>query len=419
MAIIWKGDEIRYWDLAPKLLKSDGEQGLVPFLGAGVSVSDRAENPAAAEPKYPDAATVEQIAGLLHLDGHARLYLEYAIRMAVRMQASEQVNGLPPGLDELRKKLVDSSYPPFAWELAELFSQVSAYNSLSDRAMKAIERNGLLSADQRERAKSMLLPMLKLAAMTTGLGSATDPLTSISSYYESKGERKDVWRRLYEVVATKEIPTRTHRLIAKAAKLQLGVNTAEDYLIVTTNYDWLMEKALDELQVPYAVLWRNHGDGLIYSRFANLPADELTVLKRRNEPRTPGLAILKKTRSLAIVYKMHGCLYKDLKEQDDGLVVTDGDYVEFISQIDNIIPAHVGQLLGARQILFLGYSFSDWNVRSVYERAISRRGRAKDRDYAVTRSLSQFEQVYFENRDLVVIMAELKEFVDGIEKQKV
>jgi SIR2-like domain len=125
------------------------------------------------------------------------------------------------------------------------------------------------------------------------------------------------------------------------------------------------------------------------------------VLAKRNEARAPEWATLKKNRSLAVVYKMHGCLYKELKEQDDGLVVTDADYVDFISQLDKIIPAHVGGLLGTRQILFLGYSFSDWNVRSVYERAISRRGRAKDRDYAVTRSLSQFEQVYFKNRDLV------------------
>jgi hypothetical protein len=180
-----------------------------------------------------------------------------------------------------------------------------------------------------------------------------------------------------------------------------------------------MDKALDALQVAYAVLGRNRGDGQIYSRFANLADDERNALLKRNQPRLPKEATLKKNRSLAVVYKMHGCLYKDLREQDDGLVVTDADYVEFISKIDNIIPAHVGSLLGPQQMLFLGYSFSDWNVRRVYEGLFSSRVRATGRDYAVTRSLSQFEQVYFDKRDVVVILSDLKEFVEGIEKQNV
>jgi hypothetical protein len=411
---VWKDEEIKYWDLAPKVLQRGPEQELIPFLGAGVSVSDRQDVEPIPDPKYPSTATVDKIAKLLNVGGHARLYLDYALRIAVRMKAWEEVNGPPLDLGQFLAKLVGNAYPPFAWELAELLSQASSYHSLKERALAALEGKDLLSKEQREASKDVLLPMLKLAALTTDLGSATDPLTSISSYYESTSERRDLWRRLYDVMATKQTPTEAHRLLAEAATLQLAAKHADDYLVITTNYDSLMEKALEEKGQPYAVLRPNRRDGLIYTRFAGLDPEEIAFLEKRNEPRQPENCVLKKTRSMAVVYKMHGCLHRDLKEQDDGLVITDADYVEFISHIDRIVPAHVGQLLGAKQILFLGYSFSDWNVRTVYESAVKRRGEHQKQDYAVTRSLSRFEEVYFKNRNMIIVMAGLAKFVEGI-----
>jgi hypothetical protein len=214
---IWKDAGIRYWDLAPKLCRDDGEQEMVPFLGAGVSVSDRNEAEPKLNPPYPDAATVALIAGQLGLNGSALLYFQYAIRVALRMQAYEQANGPPAALNQFVNKLIGNAYPPFAWELAELFSTVSAYSSLQEKALRSLASKDLLSKEDCEKSKDLLLPMLKLMALTTDLGSATDPLTSISNYYEYTSERKDVWRRLHEIFAGKKVPTKIHHMIAAAA----------------------------------------------------------------------------------------------------------------------------------------------------------------------------------------------------------
>jgi len=415
----WQGEDIRYWDLAPKLFKSDGKQDMIPFLGAGVSVSDRQEPEAKVSPKYPDDATIEKVAGLVKVDGQARLYLEYAIRTAIRMQAWEEANGSLPSREQLLERLQQCPYPPFAWELSEMFSQVAAYNSMQDRALKAVNTKELLTQSRIEQFRTALLPMLKLLALTTDLTGSTDPLTSISSYYESKGDRKDLWTRLFSVVAPKEKPTETHRLIAEAADVHLKTDRIwEDYLIITTNYDSLMETALDERGVPYVVLRRNRNDGKVYSRFANMTAQDIQELERLNTPCTPEQCSLQEPRHMAVVYKMHGCLHKQLSDNDDGLVISDSDYVEFISNIQNIIPSHVGRLLGVKQLLFMGYSFSDWNVRSVYEKIISRTAKSNRRDYAVTRSLSRFEEVYFDKRDIVLILTDLRSFVNGIREQR-
>jgi len=411
----WQGDEIRYWDLALKLFKKDGKQEMIPFLGAGVSVSDRREDEIKITPEYPDDSVLEQVATMLKLDGEARLYLEYAIRTAIRMQAWEKANGSLPSREQFLDRLKKCPYPPFAWELSEMFSQVAPYNSMEDTALKALDSKGLLPAARIEQNRAVLLPMLKLLAMTTDLAGRTDPLASISSYYESKGERKDLWDRLHDVVASKETPTETHRLVADAAASHLAASAIwEDYLIITTNYDSLMEKALDEKKVPYAVLRRNRYDGQVYTRFANLSASEEKELERLNTPCIPERCSLQTPRHIAVLYKMHGCLNKDLSERDDGLVISDTDYVDFISNIQTIIPSHVGSLLGTKHLLFLGYSFSDWNVRSLYEKIIMRTAKSNRRDYAVTRSLSRFEEVYFTKRDIIIVLTDLKSFINGI-----
>lgn len=414
----WQGDDIRYWDLAPKLFKSDGKQDMIPFLGAGVSVSDRNESEVKVAPNYPDDATVDKIAALLKVDGQARLYLEYAIRTAIRMQAWVQANGSLPSREQFLEKLKQCPYPPFAWELSEMFSQVAPYNSMQDRALKSVNSKELLPPTRIEQYKAALLPMLKLLAMTTDLTGPTDPLTNISSYYESKGERKDLWSHLHEVVALKEKPTVTHRLIADAADAHLKSSQIwEDYLIITTNYDSLMEAALDEKKVPYAVLRRNRYDGKVYSRFANMAAHDIERLEQLNPPCMPEQCSLQKPRFMAVVYKMHGCLYKELTDNDDGLVISDSDYVEFISNIQSIVPSHVGRLLGTKYLLFLGYSFSDWNVRSLYEKMILRTAKTNKRDYAVTRSLSRFEEVYFDKREIILVLTDLQSFVNGIREE--
>lgn len=139
MADKWQGEGIRYWDLEPKLFAINGRQEMIPFLGAGVSVSERSEKEAAVSPDYPDEPTMDQIAALLKLQGQARLYLEYAIRTAIHMQAWEKANGALPSREQFLERLVNCLYPLFAWELAEMFSQIAPYNSLEDRALKAID----------------------------------------------------------------------------------------------------------------------------------------------------------------------------------------------------------------------------------------------------------------------------------------
>jgi hypothetical protein len=261
--------------------------------------------------------------------------------------------------------------------------------------------------------------MFKLLSRITDITSPTDPLTSISAYFESTSDRPNLWNQLYEIFENKKTPTATHLLIAGIADRYLKRKIKGNYLIVTTNYDCLMEKALDLYALPYTVLWWSRGDRHVHARYANLQPDDNQIMAERCKPLASQNFILPQTSPMVVLYKMHGCLNPELGENQDGVIITDRDYVDFISDLDKMIPAVVGSMLPNKRILFLGYSFGDWNVRSIYETTIKRTAKSATpkRDYAVTKALSKFEEMYFNNREIIIALSDLDTFAKGLQEE--
>ena len=88
MADIRLGEDIPYRDLANRLFDSSGEQRLIPFLGAGVSLSTRPST-SGQEPKaqYPGAAKIEDVLTSLQLEGRPRMIVSFALAAAYMMSA--------------------------------------------------------------------------------------------------------------------------------------------------------------------------------------------------------------------------------------------------------------------------------------------------------------------------------------------
>jgi hypothetical protein len=115
---------------------------------------------------------------------------------------------------------------------------------------------------------------------------------------------------------------------------------------------------------------------------------------------------------------VHGCLYQKLTVDDDGVVISENDYVEYISQMNTsqgTIPAYVNNLMQAKPFLFLGYSLSDWNVRSVFETLRKKRGEHfGGQDYSVMSYLGEYEKLFFQRSEAAILKTDLNSFVRGI-----
>jgi hypothetical protein len=194
----------------------------------------------------------------------------------------------------------------------------------------------------------------------------------------------------------------------------------DDYLIITSNYDCLMEEALDKLGVPYAVLVTRKRDQKVILRLSQAIPNAERLIERYSEKTFPSNFTLSKPLSTVIIYKIHGCLSPELKETDDGVVISDSDYVNYISQMSTnagVIPAHVTSLMENKAFLFLGYSLSDWNVRSIFETVKTKRSLTRSvRDFAVMYRVGEYEKVFFDKNNIQIIKADLNSYVEGIKK---
>ena len=133
-------------------------------------------------------------------------------------------------------------------------------------------------------------------------------------------------------------------------------------MIVVTNYDTLLEEAFRAAGKPF--------DLIVYP--AERAAYGNSLLWWPNGQKEP-VPIEAKELDLdfehtTVIYKMHGTVWPD-GEQWDNFVITEEDYIEFLSRMttntSSAVPAQFYQYSRNRSFLFLGYGLRDWNLRVV------------------------------------------------------
>lgn len=434
MPDIREPDPIPYADLADWLHKSP--QCTIPFLGAGVPLSARES--ASAEPNKQvesDSAATER---LLEASGvkqpAARAVIAWASRIAQRLEregvAQSQAAENDP-VDNVLARLVAAETAPSAGELAQLFADRTPYDGF-----KALGENlhRRLPPDARPHDYP-LDELMRVCFDSVGLDAPVGALSSMAALYERKNRRPMLLEFLTSVLATKTKPTLTHRLIARIAALHVARAPANDknsdYLIITTNYDRLMELALEAEHAPYLVVTARRLDGKVIAAASPDVKDE--VLTRELAQATdqfPNNFAPERGSPLVVLYKMHGSI-GDGPLAADSVVISDNDYVDcltWMTRSERMIPALVGELLRRRAFLFLGYSLNDWNVRSFFRGAIDKRcapeenerppTKRKDSlvppDYAVLRTFTDFDRAFFHDNKVTILHTELGQFARGL-----
>jgi hypothetical protein len=133
-------------------------------------------------------------------------------------------------------------------------------------------------------------------------------------------------------------------------------------LIITTNYDHLMEQALNESprNVPFLpVVQPLRG-------FEEKDVEDWARTLVRwyiNQRRTP-------SEYGPILYKIHGTLGGGEEER---ALITEEDYIQFLTVIGKEgvgIPGLIKRLIKTSSMLFLGYSLQDWDFRAIYKALI-------------------------------------------------
>jgi hypothetical protein len=190
--------------------------------------------------------------------------------------------------------------------------------------------------------------------------------------------------------------------LARLAKLPLK-------LVITTNYDRLLERALGDREFTCLV---QPADGF---------ADEPEIRQRLKD-----LEQYEGT----IVYKIHGTFQADdaIRERywldlDPGIIVTEDDYIEFLTthESDAVrigVPKLIKKLVTPSTLLFLGYSLQDWDFRTIYRGLVGRLTKHDRRkSFAVQENPPKFWVDYWAPKGVTIIDMDVYEFCDELDRR--
>lgn len=224
-------------------------------------------------------------------------------------------------------------------------------------------------------------------------------LARVSLEYEMSGDRPGLTEFLKQ-----ELPDQACEpspLLRTLARLPFG-------LYVTTNYDHLLERALQEAGRDYRVIVQPAGGfldtGEVQARFTAL-----------------------ETYEGALIYKIHGTFRASTLPVDppvgdeDPVIITEDDYIDFLTVIEGRqdiigVPKLIRSRLTPRMLLFLGYGLEDWDFRTLHRGLVMNLTRHQQRmSLAIQRNPPQFWVDYWRTKGVRIYDMDLYEFATRLE----
>jgi SIR2-like domain len=197
-----------------------------------------------------------------------------------------------------------------------------------------------------------------LAAMFRYEGRDDGNLLAVAEYIEIMHGRAPLYEALRRVFAADYQPTALHRFFARFPGLLREKELRPNYLLLlTTNFDDLLERAFEEVEEPFDLIWYV-ADGEERGRFLHRPADASTP-RLIDEPwRYADVSLAERT----VILKLHGSVHRE-DQEFDSFAITQEHYIEYLTtDVWNMFPPALAAEMQSRSYLFLGYSLADWNL---------------------------------------------------------
>ena len=261
-------------------------------------------------------------------------------------------------------------------------------------------------------------------------------LLRVSQYVSLTRGSGPLYKALRKLFNADYPPTPLHGFFAglPAALRAKGYDPTPYQLIVTTNYDDLMERAYFAARVPfdlvsYVAEGQNRGKfwHWTYAPAEGQPADDFwgqawpppvaaRLIERPNEYK--GITLDEDDYLLRpVILKIHGAVDRAAAE-NDSYVITEDHYIEYLTRADisSLVPATLVAKLKGSSFLFLGYSLQDWNLRVILQR-IWGEAKLTYSSWAVQLNPPDLDKRFWNKRNVEILNISLDEYVAGLERQ--
>jgi hypothetical protein len=221
-----------------------------------------------------------------------------------------------------------------------------------------------------------------------------------------------LFKLLHNVFVGDYEPTSVHRFLAgiPALRERRGLDPCPQ-LIVTTNYDGLLERAFTEAGQPFDVLYYL-GDGgdrkRPHGKFMHIDAEG-----RHRTVHTPNKYVDATIDERTVILKIHGAARDDPAE--DSWVITEDHYIDYLTRttLNELIPVKLLEKLLNCNFLFMGYGMKDWNVRVMLHRIFTQRRHGHDgwASWAVQLDSDPVDRALWKKNNVSVQPIDLKDYL--------
>jgi hypothetical protein len=234
-------------------------------------------------------------------------------------------------------------------------------------------------------------------------------LAQVAQYIASLAGEGALCDELREVFDADYPPTRLHRFLASLSRrMRESVESKECMLLVTTNYDDLLERAFREEGEPYDLV-TYIADGPDRGCFRHIrPDGASTVIRNANEY----LGVRLDQR--AVIAKVHGAV--DRIHGRDSFVITEDHYIDYLTRADisHLFPVSLAAKLRTSHLLFLGYSLRDWNLRVMLYRLWGEQEGKKYKSWSIQSDPSPIDEAAWDERGVDILRVRIEDFVAAI-----
>lgn len=237
-------------------------------------------------------------------------------------------------------------------------------------------------------------------------------LTRVAQWVAEMGGSGDLFNALHQLFDRDYPPTRLHRFLAGLpAMLATRSPTPRYQLIVTTNYDDLLEQAFADAGEPFDLV-TYVSDGPLRGKFRHTTPDGASqIIEIPNQYRD--VAVERRT----VILKIHGAVTRRCPDGDcDSYVITEDHYIDYLTRTElaNLVPVTLAAKLRKSHFLFLGYGLRDWNMRVILHRIAGEQG-LKYKSWAIQRSPTDLDQKFWDRRDVDILDVDLERYVLQLE----
>jgi hypothetical protein len=207
-------------------------------------------------------------------------------------------------------------------------------------------------------------------------------------------------------------PTPLHKLLATLPALMREKGHPPRYqLIVTTNFDDMLERAYREAGVPYDVV-SYEAEGEQRGKFWHWKSDgDVTLIELPNQYQAFSLE------QRAVILKVHGAFVRTDPDRDS-YVITEDHFLDYLTRTDvsSLLPVELAKILRKSHFLFLGSRLPEWNLRVIFHR-IWREQRLTYNSWAIPLYVDQANRQFWLNRNVDTVKVNLADYVEHLSER--